>query len=106
MKINSDQLIGLVADACADNPHLLPDIIAAATVGVKSFAEGQSDRAGTRGAMLFMLLEKNDPKTLKFAYFTRCEVMKQLEINFSGTVAWTNLCKMYDYPIIKPAPPP
>ena len=82
-------LLQVVEAAVAEDPSLCREIIDAATMGVKIFADAQTNMASNAVCKLMTVMEKVDPETpgLFGEYFTAEQVMTCLERFFGGTKA-------------------
>lgn len=84
--LTDEQITALVFDACAERPHLLPDIIKYATSGVQAFARDQNDKAGKLTYMMSAVLDATPDS--KFGPFSRLEILRRMDC-LKGT-GWHN----------------
>ena len=82
---NKDELIKqYIFSVCAEKPHLLPDIIKAATAGVQQFASNQSDKSSKLEFIMSQILSECPQK--QFGSFSRAEILDRMDC-LKGT-AW------------------
>lgn len=85
--MNEDDLIKqYIFSVCAEKPHLLPDIIKAATAGVQAFANNQSDKSSKLEFIMSQILSECPQK--QFGAFSRAEILDKMDC-LKGT-PWFN----------------
>lgn len=90
------QLLALLSSATSKDPSLVPDVIEAATEGVKAFAADQRDDASKLAFMFMALLSNTPPAAVNFAPFTAKQVIDRIAPWFEGTTGLAELRKRYE----------
>jgi hypothetical protein len=83
-----------VKSVCEKDPSLVRPIIDAATAGVKSFADKQSDYASKMAFKLFSVVDAVEPRD-KFGSFSAEEILEPLGRWYEGTIGLKKLKQKY-----------
>jgi len=96
MKEDKEIFLNYVRERIQKNPSLCKSVIDSATIGIKEFADKQSDIGLKTCSMLFCILDTiKPPKNGKFGSFTAQQVIDFIEPYFSGTPAIIKLKKKF-----------
>jgi len=82
-----DMFLMGVRRVCEQEPTLLPEVIDAATAGVKDFAKKQDDRVTRMSYQMCSILEGTQAKHLKAGYFSVSDLLNTQRGILGGTPA-------------------